>query len=343
MIQTLISKSDDYEQVDLLELTVEEWLDSSRGHFVFETSGTTGEAKLVVHSREAIIASIQRSESTFKWENERFLCPLPIHKTGGKMMVFRALHLGYPLHLVKPCSEPLSQLPTEHEFTSMSITPHQLMHTYENCTDKYKLNRFRSVLIGGAPLNQPFRDQLLKQNDVNADKMWHTFGMSETLSHIAVHSLRQDEYGIYQVLNGVKWSCEEELLHVRDNYFDVKTQDIVQKVDSKRFRWLGRKDDVINSGGVKFSLQAVKNQILAVLKDAGIGRDIELVATEDREFGERLVLFVEGPTIADLKFVKELMKRELPAYHTPKKWVFVDELPRNESGKIDRIRLKDLV
>jgi fatty-acyl-CoA synthase len=96
----------------------------------------------------------------------------------------------------------------------------------------------------------------------------------------------------------------------------------------------GRDDDMIVSGGENVFPQEVEN-LLAQRADI---LDVATVGVVDTEFGQRLRAFVVAQPGAepDAEEIKLFVKSNLARYKVPRDVVFIDELPRNATGKVLR-------
>ena len=344
MNSELIQFSKDFTNISYVEDCIRLWEDSRVMQFEFESSGSTGKPKTIYHSRDAIKASVNRTESFFNWKNEHFLCPLPVNKTGGRMMLFRALVLKLPILFVEPSLNPFLHLDSSVGFTSTSVSPQQLYAALSNEMSLQRLFQIGHVLIGGAPLTPSLKNRFLELELLRNVDWFHTFGMTETLSHVAVNHIGKDPENQYRTLPGIEWEVlPDGRLKVADGWFNVETTDLVSRVDDQSFHWEGRTDDVVNTGGVKVSLIRLRELIDPLFSEMGIKRQFALIGEQDSDWGERIVLVVEGTPFQDLKFIEEYLNRNLPKYHAPKRTVFIPDLPLSASGKMDRTRLNELI
>lgn len=326
-----------YPDQELFLKLVSAWSDPNIKGMSFETSGSTGLPKPINLSKDLIRSAINRSADAFNWQDENVLIPLPIQKTGGIMMVLRALELGWTGLLVEPKAMPLEEIPKLHQFTQISLTPYQLSNCLDDPLATAKLLRFKTVLVGGAPMSQKLEEQVAR-NNWREGQLVHTYGMTETASHVAYRDLVKTEY---TVMNGIDWEIRDGLLWFSDGNFQVQTTDLAEKVSARSFKWLGRTDFVINSGGVKIHPEQLEARISEVLKSVGMERALAVSSKPVADIGSEVVLFLTGTPLKDVSFVMELLKRELPKYHSPKSIVFVDALPRTTNGKLNRLQLRE--
>jgi O-succinylbenzoic acid--CoA ligase len=337
-----LSLDKSFDQAEYFQSLVEQWLDDDVGAIDFETSGSTGQPTKIKLSKELIRASIRRSAEAFNWNDERALIAIPINKTGGKMMVLRTLELHWHARMMKPTSNPLSDLEIDHNFTQISLTPFQLSNVLKSNPDTEKLKRFKNILVGGAPISNSLRTSI-HSYDWKDRQIVHTYGMTETASHVAFNELGRNSEE-FEVLPGIQWGLNENgQLWFRDSLFDVQTTDLGEVVSKRAFRWLGRTDFTINSGGIKIQPEQLEEEVRSILHETGINRDLAITSRSNDELGEELVLILEGQEIKDSRFLLELLQRNLPQYQNPKLMLFMVKLPRTTSDKIDRMKLSQLV
>ena len=315
----------------------ESWLNGNKT-FTLKTSGSTGEPKLIELSRNQMVASAKLTGKTFKLQNgDSALVCLNVEYIAGIMMLVRGMELGLSLTIVEPSGNPLENL--EHQrFDFFAFVPLQLQNVLE--TPKYWqiLNQAKAIIVGGAAVNQALADKI-KQLKV---PVYSTYGMTETVSHIAIKRLNSndvDEY--FHVLEGVKISIDSRnclnITGEASNNQLIQTNDIVEIVNEKEFKLIGRFDNIINSGGVKIQLEKVEKLIEEDLKIFGSNRYFAF-GISDEKLGQKLVLFVEctieNSELHDTFFKKiELI---LPKFEIPKEIYFTEKFIETPTGKIDK-------
>ncbi len=236
------------------------------------------------------------------------LCVLPLDKAGGLMQAVRAEVWNSPIEVREASSLPH----LEGQFSILSLTPMQLHHVVQSPQGIHQLLGFHTVLIGGGPI-EPALETRLTEPDLLPVRFIHTFGMSETYSHFAGRIIG-DTHGIYRVFKGYEWKVEEELLFVKSpitGHQWLETRDRV-RAEAGGFTWLGRADFVVNSGGIKLSIESIEEAVSAQL--GWPLTDFFVWKRPDAVLGEELVLVhTQLTTIAttlDWSF--------LPPYHKPK-------------------------
>jgi O-succinylbenzoic acid--CoA ligase len=300
---------------------------SNKESFEIISSGTTGQPKAGEFSRNALISSAQITIETFDLKpGDTLLMCLPTKFVAGKMMLVRAIVGKMKLFAAAPKSNPIKELNNAIDFAA--FTPHQMHHIIKESPEK--LDLIKKVIIGGSPVSDALKNRLLTFNPV----FYETYGMSETLTHLAIRPLH-DNSDLFTVLKGFEIDSDEtgRLVVDADHLADcpIATSDIVEIIEPNKFRWLGREDNVINSGGVKL-FPAVIERKLSPLIDTNfiIGKQ------QDNELGERVVLFIEGEQLSDdtLDLLKTAFAKSLDKYEIPKKIYYLTKFPRNKNGKI---------
>ena len=306
---------------------IHQWI-SGNGTFTLHTSGSTGDPKPISFDRKALAASARLTAKTFELKSgvSALLC-LPISYVAGKMMIVRALVNDWHLHIVPPSST--VSLPKGVSIDFAAMTPMQVASTLDQ-----QWLAIVKLIIGGAPLSDRLRQRLLQIHT----ECFETYGMTETLTHVAVKHIRPPlGEQRFHALEGVSISKDErDCLVVRAPHISpesVITHDIVELHNDGTFELLGRVDHVINSGGIKLFPEYIEKN-LAKLLDLPfyIGKE------PDPKLGERAVLHIEGQIWAKEDRIAWLEKARsvLPGTHMPKAIYFHHRFERTESGKIKR-------
>lgn len=303
------------------------WFDQSNS-ILQQTSGSTGNPKEIKLNKSAMIASATNTVNFFQLQKNdtAWLC-LPINYIAGKMMVVRAIVGELNLLISNPKGSP--ELPKNRiDFTAM--VPLQIQKLIQNETN---LSNIKTIIIGGAAVD--FKLQKTIQNIPSV--IYATYGMTETSSHIALQKLNGKHAEKYfKVLARIKISTNTETCLIIDapllNPNPIQTNDIVEIVSPSEFKWLGRADNVINSGGLKISPEELENQISSI-----INRECLIVPEKDELLGEKIVLVLEGSAnkpLAEKILIK--IKSMVDKHRVPKAVYYLEHFPRNESMKIDR-------
>ncbi len=289
------------------------------------TSGSTGHPKpmLVEKQRMEASARITCKFLGLKQGDSALLC-MPLDYIAGKMMVVRAVTCGLHLVSIPPSGHPLATVLEQIDFAAM--VPLQVYNTLQVAEERQRLMSVRHLIIGGGAVDDNLKAQL--KDFPNA--VWSTYGMTETLSHIALRRLNGPEASDwYTPFNGVKVSLTDDGCLVIDApaVHDGKlvTNDIAELRDNGGFRILGRKDNVICSGGIKIQIEEVERLLRPFLP-------IPFLITRacDERFGQAVVLLMESGVIDE---VRAICQRELPKYWQPRHILIVDHLPMTATGK----------
>lgn len=311
---------------------LEEW-NSPAPAVTVHTSGSTGTPKQMQAPKKAMLASA-RMTCTFlglQAGDSALLC-LPLRYIAGKMMVVRALAAGLRLIPAEPGGHPMRGLEEVPDFAA--LVPLQVYNTLQVPEEEAILRRIRHVIIGGGAVDAALAARL--RDFPNA--VWSTYGMTETYSHIALRRLSgpaADDW--YTPFPGVELAQDGHgCLIVTAPHLGcagLVTRDIVEFDARGRFRILGRRDNTINSGGIKIQAEEVE----ALLHRHGL-RGAHITAVPDAKFGECVVLL----TTAAAAEAEALCRACLPPYWQPRRILHVPDLPLTPTGKPDRAAARRL-
>ncbi|KAF2341000.1 AMP-binding protein [Flavobacterium tistrianum] len=309
-----IKEGDAYEQ-SIGEFFLD-WFDK-KDYVEMTTSGTTGLPKLVRLKKQAMIQSALATGDFFGLEpgNKALLC-LPTQFIAGKMMLVRSLILGLELDVVSPSLHPLQFNTTIYDFVAM--VPLQVQNSIEG------LSKVRKLIIGGAKLDSALEEKLLPLKT----EIYETYGMTETITHIAAKRLGDS---VFSILPNVKISQDDRqclvinVASISDE--PIVTNDLVELVNEQQFKFLGRIDNVINSGGVKLIPEQIEAKLIGKINSRFF-----VTGLPDTTLGEKLVLVVEGEK---QEFAPDFFD-VLGKYEKPKEIVFVSKFKENENGKLLR-------
>ena len=320
-----------YVREDLADFLAEWYADAPT--VSVQSSGSTGAPKVMSVEKARMRASA-RMTCTFlglKPGNTALLC-MPLKYIGAKMMVVRALEAGLDLRAVEPSGHALRGLEQAPDFLAM--TPAQVFSSLEQEDEAETLRQTRHLIIGGSAPDAA----LVRRMSAFPYGVWSTYGMTETLSHIALRRLNgPDASEWYTPFAGVSLRLSDEatlaILAPAVCAEEIVTNDFAEFDTKGRFRILGRKDNIINSGGIKLQIEKIETQLLPVMPC-----DFQIVAAPDAKFGEVVSMLVEenrkdwGSYIAHLH-----------PYARPKHIFTVAALPRTGSGKPDRAAARAMV
>lgn len=301
------------------------------------TSGSTGTPRRISLSREAVLASVKLTVDAFDLRStDFFLCNLNTGYIGGKMMVIRAAETGSDLMAVAPSSNPFEELENQASLFArnrgrnfFSFVPLQIQNILAREDHVSLLRTAKAILVGGAPVAEDTR----KKIEELQLPVFETYGMTETISHIALKDLRSGE-PFFTALPGVTLDTDEHrCLKIKSpstlNRW-ITTRDVVEMVSPEKFLLKGRRDNIINSGGVKIQAEEVERAIAKTFPGLP---DFFCYGLPDPVLGQRLVLVMEGEgTGPDLSLL------DLPRYHIPKAVIRVSRFAKTPSGKTDKIK-----
>ncbi len=326
------------------------WL-SGQSIFTLYTSGSTGTPKPIQLTRAQMRASAHLTGQTLGLQTgDAALVCLNIRYVAGIMMLVRGLELGLPMTIIEPSGNPLVSFdPLTDRFAFTALVPLQVQTILESGTDKLPiLNDMKAILVGGAATSPALERSL----QIITSPIYATYGMTETVSHIALRRLNGPRTSeLFTALTGVTLGTDERsCLHITSaatNFDRVQTNDVVDLMAdangrSAQFRLLGRADRVINSGGVKVQPEQVEQVIQNVL--ATIDSDVDRPATRlfvvglpDERLGQRIVVFREKLPINKEQWlrVQEAIREQLGPYAVPREVITVAQFAETPTGKVD--------
>lgn len=339
-----------------LEEFYSEWNNDS-DRVLVHTSGSTGKPKPMMVEKKRMLnsACITCDFLGLKPGDSALLC-MSLDYIAGKMVVVRSIERHLHLISVSPSGHPLKDIDMKDvngEITFAAMVPMQVYNTLQVPEERERLTHIRHLIIGGGAIDASLEKEL--QALPGNIAIWSTYGMTETLSHIALRRINGAEASEwYQPFDSVKISQTEEGCLVIDAPLvcaeTLVTNDIVEiesyiynKVEKFRFRIKGRKDNVICSGGIKIQIEEVETLLKPHLE-----KPFMIAKKKDEKFGEIAVLLTEDE---DIKKVEATVRRLLSGksddsnksseskshkYWIPREFRYVDHLPLTETGKPKR-------
>ncbi len=324
----------------------QQWLNGAMT-FVLPTSGSTGKPKNITLTRAQMQASAQATAEALQ---------LACHKTallainpayvGGKMMLVRALEYGLALTGIPPARNPLATNTALFErqiYDFIALVPAQLYTVATETPDLLAcLQDSKAIILGGGAVSE----SLLQAIQNLKAPLYNTYGMTETVSHIALKRLNDAEKSSYfTAFKNVQLATDERNClkicgTVTQNEW-IQTHDVVQLIDEKRFIWIGRADNILNTGGIKVQIEVLETKIEAILKQLNLFMSFAIVGIADAQWQQKIVLFLEInalPTDLSNALWKSL-KTCLPRYEVPKEIRFLAQFPKTDTGKIKRADL----
>ncbi|MCX7547390.1 AMP-binding protein [Xanthomarina sp. F1114] len=304
-----------------------DWLDA-KDYIKSKTSGTTGKPKIIKIKKQAMVYSAIATGNYFGLKpKDRALHCLPTQFIAGKMMLVRAIILGLQVDVIEPGTTLNFSSKKHYHFAAM--IPMQVQQNLK------KLTHIKTLIVGGAPMSSELIDQLQPLQT----KVYATYGMTETITHIAIKKLNNFTNSesvsntYYEVLPSIHISQDErECLVIEAPKLSkekITTNDVVKLHSEKTFEWLGRFDNVINSGGIKFFPEQIEEKL-----KGKISNRFFIASEEDDKLGEKLILVLE----AVKNDLSNTVFKDLDAYEKPKKIYTVSKFSETTSGKIQRLQ-----
>ncbi|RAJ12453.1 AMP-binding protein [Arenibacter echinorum] len=301
-----------------------DWLDDSDSLKV-HTSGSTGVPKTITLKKEHMINSALATGAFFKMgPGTKALQCLSANHIAGRMMLVRAVVLGWEIDTVEPTSNPLQFTSKHYDFVAM--VPMQVQGSLSN------LYQICTLIIGGAPISPELKSDLNKVET----RIFETYGMTETITHIAVKELTKGAVNNnFKALPEVVFTNDErdclviEAPKVSDGI--ITTNDVVNLISTSEFQWLGRYDNVINSGGVKIIPELLENKLSSLIKSRFF-----VAGIPDAYLGQKLILVVEGKVDVNQLFHDIKSLSSISKFKIPKAIFSVDHFVETVSGKVNR-------
>lgn len=290
-----------------------------------QTSGSTGEKKQIIAEKAHLLQSAKMTGKFFGFsENSLLLHCLPIQFIAGKMMYVR-IHAFNSQAIFTDPSSPLNY-PDDFSPDFAAMTPYQ----YQKClrNNPEKLERIKVILLGGGPLSIKLEKEILDLSH----EVYHSYGMTETYSHVALRKIGASRS--FSALEDISFRVSSEktlIIHApKLGIEELVTNDLVELLNSNSFVFLGRRDFVINSGGIKIHPEEVERKIAPILGDV----NFFVFGIPDSTLGEKLVLFIEQKNQLNLN----LVYKSLSKFEHPKQVVYLEAFVYTDSGKINRIK-----
>ncbi len=319
-----------------------DWL-SGVATFTVNTSGSTGAPKAIELSRAQMEASARATAAALDLRaGMTALVCLPTRYIAGQMMLVRGLVLGLKMFLVEPAANPLVALAGNVPIDFAAFVPLQ-METLLTSPERARVDSMHAVLVGGGPVSGSLAAAVAPLRA----PVYHTYGMTETATHVALRPLSgARRSSAFRPLPGVELQLDARgCLAVRGPMTSgdwVQTNDLVALNPDGTFLWLGRADNVINSGGVKVQvepLEAVLEYLLPeILGTAWNGQRFAVAGSTDDRLGSQVTLILEGrplPPEAQAMLLAQLRER-LGPFETPRACLYADKFVLTSTGKIDR-------
>ncbi len=316
-----------------------DWL-QGKDHFTLFTSGSTGTPKRITLRREQMEESSRLTSAALNlMPGYHALLCLDTRYIAGQMMLVRSFVTGMNIVAVEPSANPFEKIGAGMKIDFAALVPYQLHAIVNTASSKEKLNALKVVIVGGAAI-EPSLSAMLGQVTC---PLFATYGMTETISHIALQKLNgPDAQDYFQCLSGISVRTDARgCLKIKADYLgsgDIITNDLVEILSPDRFRWLGREDNVINTGGIKVIPEKVENEAGKILRELGLQNRFIIAGLPDDKLGSKVILILEGDPLTDVvnKRIHEKLSGVLTKYETPKEVVAVDHFAETDTQKIDR-------
>lgn len=316
------------------------------------TSGSTGEPRPITVEKSRMEASARMTLRFLRLRSgDHALLCMPLKYIAGKMMVVRSIVGNLRLSAVPPSSHPLQdiaqifrlfpEIPAEgHPLLPhfLALTPMQAWNSLQDVHERMVFSRIPRIIIGGGAVSPELLDAL----QCCEGEVYSTYGMTETLSHIAMRRLNgQEQSEWYTPLPDVEVSRDKfGCLNIHAPAVcaeTIVTHDITEVDEQGRFRILGRTDNIISSGGIKISLEKLEQSI------GTLGVPYLLTAVKDPILGEALTLMYVPDTPETLpEVVAQRLVGRTERHERPRNILPVDEIPLTETGKPARAKAREM-
>lgn len=307
---------------------LEKWFDASPV-IIVHTSGSTGTPKELVVRKDRMMQSARLTCEFLNLQagDTALLC-MNLRYIGAMMVVVRSLVAGLNL-IVRPASgHPLSDIEEPLRFAAM--VPLQVYNTLRVPEEKARLEQTDILIIGGGAVD----DSLEAEMSALPTAVYSTYGMTETLSHIALRRLNGDTASKhYYPFPSVELSLSaESTLVVKAPLICgevLQTNDIACLYPDGSFTIAGRKDNVINSGGIKIQAEEMEKRLRPFIPVPFV-----VTSVPDPRLGQALTLLIAGQV--DVRELESKLQTVLDAYHRPRHIFMTESIPQTENGKTDR-------
>jgi len=305
---------------------------SKDDHIIVNTSGSTGTPKPIRILKSRMKASAKATIDFFDLKpNQNILMTLSAEYIAGKMLIVRAIENNMTLIVAPICANPLL-IAMNHKIHFSAFVPMQVQTILANRTSKKNYELIDTVIIGGGEINQGLEKTLITLKNSN----FATFGMTETISHIALRNI-SDGNKHYTALPNVNFRTNSKdcLLITAPSIHpvpDLETTDVVQLLNSKQFIWKGRSNFTINSGGIKIHPELLEKKIEHLLPN----NRYYFSSIKDNLLGEKLILKIESDSPINIQELKTKLKLLLVKFEHPKSIIVVNNFEETKTGKVIR-------
>lgn len=306
-------------ELQAVEKVLLRFLDASET-FQVHTSGSTGTPKTLELQKKHMLASAAKTIELFELQaRDKILLALSPNHIGGIMMLVRWLVGNLDLYITAPSKDPLKNINLNLNFTA--LVPLQLAHSLAD------LHKVKTAIIGGGAVSNTLEAEASKTDCA----LYHTYGMTETISHIALRKFGEE--AVFKAVEAVEFEVDaRNCLVINAPHLAIKnlqTNDVVELIDKTHFKWKGRYDNVINSGGIKLHPELIEKKL------EGFPYPFFLAGVPDKTFGEVIIMVVGKDNLDKAELLKWVTNR-VDKYEKPKKMLKVKALKFTENEKLIR-------
>lgn len=309
------------------ESFMEEWRNGN-DYVVAHTSGSTGTPKEIRLLKKDMLVSAKATNDFFEIGSESLLVlPLSPDYIAGKMLLVRAAVARAEVRVESPSREPLKNFCSNRTIDLVPIVPAQI----DGLLACPSATMIKNVIVGGAPMSDEDERKLLSSGICS----YSTYGMTETCSHVALRKVGESQY---VALPGFRFSIDNRRCLVIESatmsFGRLVTNDVVELIDVTHFKWVGRFDNVIMTGGLKVFPEDVENRLKPLLPDM----EFYVSSRPSDLWGEEVVLVVPEKDVMPAQLMMERCRSVLKPYECPKAVMVLNELERTSTGKLKRMR-----
>ncbi len=331
-----IADLDEYEK-KVLSFSIN-WLGGGKT-VELKTSGSTGPPKVISIHRSQLVSSARMTIEFLNLVNggRALLCLNPEY-IAGIMMIVRSFTAGMSLYAVSPSSNPMLRKDLDYSFDLTALVPYQVTNIIHKAGSASNLKKIKNVLIGGSEMHP----SLIQTLSEFPNAIFQTFGMTETVSHIALKRISgSNPSDYYEIMGGISIDTDSRgcltICGPVTGGDMIISNDLVELIDNKRFRWKGRIDDIIITGGIKVNIRDLESRIHELFLNHNISGNYFVSKLPDLKLGDKIILLVEkkekGPGISEMR---DLLRAHLEKYEMPKEIYMLAKFKMTKTGKIDK-------
>lgn len=315
-----------------------EWLNDG-SEITVHTSGSTGKPKaLKLNKQQVRNSALMTDQYLGLGADSTALLSLSANYIAGKMMIVRAIENGWHLWAVEPSNNPLEGFDSQIALQLVAWVPSQLkaMLDKKDIALTSRIKAIDNIILGGSPVLPKLAEKL----KAFPNKVFETFGMTETISHIAMRRLSGNEaQGTFETTDPdiILGQDERDCLVIIAPalaHKPVITNDIVEVIDDRHFNWLGRVDNVVNSGGIKLFPEVLEQKVQPLLS-----QHFFMAGIADEQLGQKLIMVIENPALsrAELTTLKETLGTVLTRYEMPREIYTTTHFEETATHKVNRV------